>query len=273
MKTNVYDEPWKKFAHKYLFATPPITPSKNDMKVIEFYLKKILKNNKKPEILILGCTINYRKLFAKYKLFVTMVDINKEMYDANTSVLKHIKRKEKLILKNWVDMRLNKKYDLIIGDFVINNITFRDRDKFFRNIKNHLKDDGFFVTRAYYQQKKFLSKDELFRSYKNKPINNKTLSEIWWDAVFNLGFNRKTRRAHNRGAFLDLKKGSSKYPHMKKWVRVYEERVPIERKDWIVFSENEQERELKKYFNLIAIKYSKDYKYWDMCPTYVLTKK
>ena len=170
MKTKVYDEPWKEFAHKYLFTTPPITPSKEDMKVIEIYLKKILKNNKEPKILILGCTINYRKLFAKYKISVTMVDVNKEMYKMNTSVLKNIKRKEKFVLGNWVDVKLNKKYDLILGDFVVNNIALSERNKFFRNIKKHLKDDGYFITRVHNIQKKFLENKGILEYYKIKKL-------------------------------------------------------------------------------------------------------
>ncbi|MBW2977816.1 hypothetical protein KY331_03145, partial [Candidatus Woesearchaeota archaeon] len=246
---KTYTQPWKKFAEQYLYTVSPSTPSKQDVKIIEGYLKKILK--KKPDVLILGCTIAYRKLMAKYKIHVDMVDINKVMYKINTSVLTNIKRKEKFIQDNWLTMRLKKKYDLILGDFVINNIPLSMRDKFYRNVKKHLKDDGLFITRVYNFGIKNKIGERFIKGYKNKAVTRRALSELWWDSIFQFGFNTKTKVLHNRKGFLELKKKVKKYPYMKKWVRLYEERLPITEKSWAVLTDSQQEKELRKQFKLI----------------------
>lgn len=272
MKRKLYHEPWKIFANKYLYTVCPSTPSRGDIRIIESYLKKILKINKKPNILILGCTVNYRKLLAKYRLLVNLVDINKIMYEANTSMIKDIKRKERFILDNWLTMKMNKKYDLILGDFVVNNISLRDRDKFFKNIKKHLSDSGLFITRVYFQPKIFLKPGEFFMQYKNKRATRRTLTELWWDAIFQLGFDTKTGILDNRKGYLGIKRLSKDYSHMKRWLKLYEERLPSEDKIWAVLTEKEQLKEIQKHFNCKAVKFANDYKYWEICPTYILTR-
>ena len=57
---------------------------------------------------------------------------------------------------------------------------------------------------------------------------------------FKFGFKRK-------GNIFFLKKLSENLPHMDKWIKLYEERLPIEDKIWAVLSGEEQLKEVKKY--------------------------
>lgn len=271
MKKKSYHEPWKEFSNKYLYILSPSSPSQDDIKIVEKYLKKILKKNKKPNVLILGCTIDYRKLLANYKLFVTMAEINKEMYEANTSVLQDIKRKEKLVTDNWVTMKLKKKFDLILGDFVTTNVSFKLWDKFLKNIRDHLKEKGIFLTRIAFKPKRPTNK-KIFDYYKGKKISRKYLSQMWWDVVFHFGYHKKKKVMQNREGFLAIKKASEKYPHMKKWIKSYQEFIPTDKKEWSLHSDSEQKSKIKKYFKVVKIEHARDYRYWEDCPTYILKK-
>jgi len=270
IKNKLYQEPWKEFARKYLSYTPPVAPSKDDIKHIEFYLKKISKKN--PKILILGCTVGLRKLFSKYGLKIDLVDVTPQMFMHNPKTLKKLKRKEKFIHANWLDMRLKKKYDLIVGDFVINNFPLRQRGKFLRNVKRHLEDNGLFITRILFQPKRKLSEKAIVDNYKNKPLNMKTLTEISWDFTFYPAFNRKNCKAYNRRAFLAMKKALSKNSYFKNWIKTYEDNFPTQAKYWTLLPFSEQNKEFKKVFKIIDIRYSKNYHDCEYCPIYILKK-
>ncbi|MBW2982499.1 class I SAM-dependent methyltransferase, partial [Candidatus Woesearchaeota archaeon] len=235
---------------------------------IESYLKKISN----PDILIFGCTYNYRKLLAKYKLFATMVDITREMYKINTEAIKNIKRKEKFIEANWLTVRLKKKYDLILGDFVTSNVPLSKRNKFLENVKRHLKDNGLFITRIYNTPKKLISEKEFLKYYKNKKITLQNLNDLWWDSVFQLDFNKKSRTIKCRRGILNFKRLLKKHPYLKKWLEPYEKYMLTEKKDWTALPEDKQEKQLKKYFKIIAKKSAKDYRHWEDCVTYILKK-
>jgi len=263
-----YKEAWAKFSNKYLYVLSPSTPSKGDVEIIESYLKRILENNKEPDILILGCTLNYRKLFSKYKLYVEMAEINEEMFKANSLGLKGMELNEKLIRQDWLTMKLDKQYDLIVGDFAIANVPIEKRDIFCESVKKHLKDDGLFITRVCIKPK--TSVKEIIDYFKDKEVNRENLSMMWWDAVFYFGYDEKTKTIKNNGylaLFEELKKNG-----MEKWIKPYEEYIPTEEKVWSLPTEKEQDDQIKKHFKISKIEYAKDYKNSDTCPTYVLEK-
>ncbi|MFC1754805.1 hypothetical protein ACFL96_15665, partial [Thermoproteota archaeon] len=210
-----YHEPWKKFAEKYLYVEAPTCPSKFEINLIESKLKKILKNNKRPSVLILGCTFSYRKLLAKYKLAVDLADLNRIMFKVNSEKVKNMKTKERFFEKNWIAMDLKKKYDLILGDFVVNNIHAKYKKKFYDNIKKHMKDDGLFITRVYWQKQKLMTKEQIYPQYKNKRITRKLMNELWFDAAFNLGVNLKNGITDNSLGWKGIK-DYGKHVYMKK---------------------------------------------------------
>ncbi len=271
-KKDKYKRPWNEFAQKYLDETAPSTPSKDEIKIINQYINKILKKNKRPEVLILGCTTNYRKPLAKRGIATTMVDISKDMYDANTSALKGMKRKEKFVKGNWLTFNLKKKFDLILADYSINNVPYKDRDKMYKNTLKHLKEDGIVIIRYYHQPKK-QSKQKALKYYKNKKMSRKYITYLWWDALTHFSLDVKKNTLRNVKAYKELKKEAVKCPWMKKWIKNYEKKIPLEDKEWVIIPKEKQEKEAARYFKIIAIKYAKGYKYCDYTPTYILTRK
>lgn len=279
-KDNSFHEPWKIFAERYLYATSPSTPSDDDMKVIEEELKAFLKNTSKAKndmnVLILECTIRYRELLAKYGIKTTLADLNEEMYKVNTYSIENRKvvdikeLNEKLIIANWVDMDLKQKFDIILGDFVLPNIMPEQRKNFLVNIKKHLAEDGMFITRACNHPKRPCTSQQIVEYYANKPLTQQYNNELWMDVFYSYAYDEKTHRVHNEEGYLKFKEAMKSYPKMKAWVKFFEEKMPIAKKTWIIFKEDEQEKELSKHFKIIRKSFSKDYKGWWYCPTYVM---
>lgn len=268
-----YREVWKELARTYSSYTPPCSPSNQDISHIEVYLKKILKHNKEPSILILGCTGNYRKLFSKYKLKVDLVDTTKEMFMYDPKFLNSFKRKEKFITANWLDMNLNKKHDIIVGDFVAHQFPLRKRYKFLKNVQKHLKDGGFFITRIFHHPTRIVSEEFVINAYKNKKPSFKNITELNWFYVHHFGLNKKTNRTYNRKGYLAMKKAEKKYLFMKEYNKVYEANFPTGAKWWTILPKEAQIKEFENIFKIIETRYSKDYPDSEHCPTFILVKK
>ncbi|MFA5993025.1 MAG: class I SAM-dependent methyltransferase [Candidatus Pacearchaeota archaeon] len=139
---EVYSPIAKAWAH----YPSPARPSKEE---IDFYEKSILKvsQNKDIKVLILGVTPELRDICTKYKLDVTLVDISKDMAEAMENLVKNKNPKEKIVIANWLDMKFDTKFDLVMGDIVINLFGLEDWDLFLKKIKNTLVENGHFLTR------------------------------------------------------------------------------------------------------------------------------
>ncbi len=104
-------------------------------------IKKYVKGK---DVLVLGATPEIRDLLAELKMKVTVLDISPSMVKAMTS-LKKYKNKENIIIDSWLTARLDKKYDLVIGDSVVNNVPLEKLDGFFYQVGNFLHNDGVFI--------------------------------------------------------------------------------------------------------------------------------
>jgi len=135
---------WQDYAKVWGYFQSPWVPSSERIRI---YGKLIKKYSKGREALLLGATPAIRDLLAKLKFRVTVVDISPLMIKAMSS-LRKMKSREKVIIANWLTIRLNKKFDLIIGDTVINNLHPKEYVRFFRRIRNFLQDDGVFINQS-----------------------------------------------------------------------------------------------------------------------------
>ena len=276
MGKNLYQDSWDVFARKYKPSRSPITPSVGDLAIIERYLKQILQKNKKPDVLMLGCTFGYRKLLAKYNIPVTLVDLHEKMYEINTEILDEEgcdERHETLVKDDWCTMNLGKEFDLILGDFVIENITKENKDAFFTNIRKHLKDDGLFITRNEVQTEKNEPDEQFFAKYKNKKIIPALIDDFWFDVLKQFGMNRTTNIMSNKDAWEKCMMAAEKYPFMKELMSATEQQRPVtDHKLWCVLPYAEQRAEIEKYFKIVEMAYGKDYPHWEVCPTHVCEK-
>lgn len=277
MMKNPYQDPWATFAQKYKPSNSPITPSAGDLAVVEQHLQQILKRNKKPDVLMLGCTFGYRKLLALHKIPVTLVDLQENMYRINTEILEEEgcgERQETFIKENWCTMNLEKEFDLILGDFVIENIMKENKDAFFMNVQKHLKKDGLFITRNEVQTEKNEPEEAFFGKYKNKKITSALIDEFWFDVLKQFGMNRETDIMSNKEAWEKCTTAAQKYPFMKELVKETEHQRPVlDEKLWCVLPYAQQKAEIENYFMIIEMAYGKDYPHGDVCPTHVCKKK
>lgn len=277
MMKNQYQDPWATFAQKYKPSNSPITPSAGDLAIVEKYLKQILQKTKKPDVHMLGCTFGYRKLLAQHKIPVVLVDLQENMYKINTEILeeeKCEKRQERFVKENWCTMNLGKEFDLILGDFVIENIMKEHKDAFFVNIRKHLKKDGLFITRNEVQTEKNEPEEAFFAKYKNKKITSSLIDDFWFDVLKQFGMDRQTDIMSNKDAWEKCVKTAEKYPFMKELVKQTEQQRPVgDHKLWCVLPYAEQKAEIERYFTIIEMAYGKDYPHWNVCPTHVCGKK
>ena len=133
------------FVYHWKYFEVPSRPSPSD---IEFIKKKILGKGRNAKILILGATPEYRNLCGELGISVTLMDFSRKNYDYLSDEVKN-KPKEIFIEGNWLSKALDEKFDIILGDNVINVIAKEDVPKLLSNAAKMLKKDGFFMPRTY----------------------------------------------------------------------------------------------------------------------------
>lgn len=133
------------FVHHWQHYKPPARASPSDLKFIE---RKILEKGKTAKVLILGSTPEYRNLCGKLNMNVTVLDFSKYNQEY---LLREVQMQpnETFVEGNWLTTRLNEKFDIILGDNVVNVISKNDVPQLFSNISRMLEKDGYFLPRTY----------------------------------------------------------------------------------------------------------------------------
>jgi len=128
---------------------PYARPSKSELVVFDRYYKRIHKRFKKtgkiPKSLIFGSTPEFRDLVLKNGFESYCVDISDKNFIQLRSLMKKkniAAKKEKFIHSDWVHLKTDKKFDVIIGDWSSNMIPPKKLDAFFRAVSKHLTKDG-----------------------------------------------------------------------------------------------------------------------------------
>lgn len=273
---------WSKWAGLWEKFTEPGRPSQDDIRNYNKLLIRELKNKKNPEILVLGSTPEIRDLLFKYSLLqnanITCSDMTREMYEAMSELVNNKNKKEKFVSGNWVDMKFNRKFDVVTGDYVNSNISTEYKDRYYKNILSLLKNSGCFITRDAIITKecRINSVDELFNKYiqkiKNEEItikqsatwigdrllwaswfensekDNKVSLKFFWPEILSLG--RKLRAKGTRGDRLLMKII---------YLRFLDTWQPLKDKYWTFYLEKDNAEMLEKYFKIKETLYSKDY--------------
>jgi SAM-dependent methyltransferase len=145
--------PWKAVADMWnaVFA-PPSRIYPGEVRKYSEWLSKLKKNGVKA--LVLGATPELRDILAELGYEVTILDINNEMIQAMTSLLKVKNPKERVVVGNWLENPLpSGSFDLVIGDAVLPNVMWEERTKLLREVHRVLRPNGVFVTRAFLMPK------------------------------------------------------------------------------------------------------------------------
>ena len=172
--------PWKAIADMWnTYFTQPSRVSQDESNKYKEWLLKYVDPSKK--ILLLGVTPEIRESLAELKYNVTCIDINKEMISAMDSVLKVKNPHEEILNENWLDNSLpDNSFDIVIGDAVLPNVAWEEREKLLLEVKRALKPKGLFITRAFCipREKPFKNVDELLKKFSTKEPNYQSALEL-----------------------------------------------------------------------------------------------
>jgi SAM-dependent methyltransferase len=175
--------PWKSIANLWnTYFTQPSRVSEKESQQYKKWLKEIKKGDMR--VLLLGVTPEIRESLAELKYNVTCIDINPEMIQAMESVLKVKNPHEVVINEDWLNNSLKDGiFDVVVGDCVLENVGWEDRDKLLSEVKRVLKPKGIFLTRVFTMPKKkpYKTLDELLEKFSKKEPNYKSAIELVFD--------------------------------------------------------------------------------------------
>ncbi len=280
-----HKEAWISNAQRWAKYEPPLRPSKGEIKIIKDILKKVKGNSKdwRKKALILGATPEYRDLLAQLKYQATIFDFNRDSVKSMTQLLKYKGiKKEKLVLGNWLDNKLGPNvFDVVLADWSINNLpNFKSYNELFFNLKTIIKSDGFFVNRTniWSDTEKSKSVKEIMKKYQKNKKEKFSFLQMLQDYSNASPRNKKT-------FCTDLEK----FYHIN-LPKAYKNKEMTDKEfyDFVLFftqgkwriklfltfpEKNKLEDLFKKYFEIISIKYGRDYLYSKHEPIYCLKPK
>lgn len=152
---------WKSdFAETWLkYWPPPARPTKNRLifirKILKEKIKKVGKKNF--QLLILGSTSEFRDMMIELDISPVVVDFNEANYHILAKKMRHYSKypkNENFVQSDWLNMKLDKKFDVIITDNGLSMLLKKDSNKFFKNINFHLKDKGVYIDTIFFQEPK-----------------------------------------------------------------------------------------------------------------------
>ena len=274
--------PWKAIADMWnTYFTQPSRVSKDESNKYKEWLSKYADPSKK--IFLLGVTPEIRKSLAKLKCDVTCIDINKEMISAMDSLLKVKNPREEILNENWLGNSLpNNSFDIVIGDAVLPNVAWEDRDKLLSEVKRVLKPKGLFITRAFYvpREKPFNNVNGLLKKFTNKEPTYQSALEfvlelqiLAYDSKDHLGTFSKPKemleKIRGKDGFNFESDNLNKILEMvwSFWCVKYVKKV------YTYAYRDEEEKEYEKYFEIVETYEAKDNSYSDITPMYILRLK
>ncbi|MDP1884549.1 MAG: class I SAM-dependent methyltransferase [Candidatus Moranbacteria bacterium] len=297
MKKTVFKnhrKKWQALSVSWQNFTEPSRPSRGDVINYNKLLVEALKGKEGASVLVLGSTPEIRELLFKFwitkKIKVVCADMTREMYDAMSELVDNKIKDEKFVVANWLDMKFDHKFDVVIGDFVNGNIGEKYKDAFFNNIESLLKTNGYFIHRdatvssdckipnVEYVFKKFV-KEVMTEEYTLKKAANMAANYLVWASWFKNNSN-KTSLAY---FWRDIEKFGKKIAEAKSEknliARAIFERFlsawgPYKDKYWTYNTIQTDNKILKKYFKIKKVLFADDYftKVAKNSPMYMLKK-
>ncbi len=258
------------FAKKWRNTLPPARPSSGDQKTYNQIIKELPFKLK--TALVLGATPELRDLLGRRKLKVSISDFNINMIKAMT-ILRKTKTKEKVFLTDWTKKFTNQKFDLILGDTVLNMLNWKDWPKALENIKEMLNPSGFVLQKIalFNPKKKKMKSLDIIKKWRAKKL--KTPDMRWFLEMYSdyNVYNPKTMIDSKIKLLAGFKKNHEKGDLTdKEWeiVKRYDDKVIM-----TIPKKGKVNRMLKKYFEIVEIVSGKDYLYCRDMPVYLLKRK
>jgi SAM-dependent methyltransferase len=121
---------------------PPARPSRSELRIVNRHVQELCRARKPLRVAILGSTVEFRSLCHRLGADVTVIEFSREHYRIlSRQPMKH-RGREELREEDWRGMKVDRKYDLILGDLVLNVVARRDIASVLRNIARSLARDG-----------------------------------------------------------------------------------------------------------------------------------
>ncbi|MCK4555447.1 MAG: class I SAM-dependent methyltransferase [Candidatus Aenigmarchaeota archaeon] len=271
---------WKNIADMWnTYFTPPSRISPGEVEKYKEW-RKSLKEKGAKTALVLGATPEIRDALNESGYKSTIIDINKEMIRAMDSVMKTNNHEETIVCSNWLENSLESGYfDVVVGDAVLPNLPYNERQKFFSEAKRLLKPNGVFLTRAFCvpKEKKFATLEELIEHFKTRKPTYENALKLELELQI-LSYDPKT----HLGTFMDAKKlietirGENGFDteseNLDKTLDIVWDFWSTKFIDKVFVYEYraEEEKEYSAHFDIVETYESEDNEYSKITPMYVL---
>lgn len=257
------------FVYNWKYFRPPSRPSLSELRFIK---KKVIEKGKNAKVLILGATPEYREFCAKLKIPATLLDFNRLNYEYLRNEVSG-EPEERFIEGNWISTALEEKFDIILGDNVINVLKKEDIDKLFSNVSKMLKKDGYFLPRTYVRDKdERYTGQKVINEYGKEGRDIDLLQQLTYRNLLLAVYDFKKESAILNNIWRLLKKLCQTGVVTKRELQEYENIV----KGWNfhVFIPEKQRLNsiLKKYFVTKEIFYGKEHYLKNKFPIHVLAR-
>ena len=152
-------------------AEGPAIPSDSEISFYKSYLKKVSNSNADAKILIMGSTKSFYEM-AKNDFAVTVVDSSSEYVKTIFKKTDLANPRLKIIISDWAEMGKalrNEKFDIVIGDLALGNISTNKIEDITKLISRLLKKDGYWLGKNWFrfEQLESVTKQELLDEAKN----------------------------------------------------------------------------------------------------------
>lgn len=168
-----HNEGWPKFVDFMTVVEPPWRPGTNQIDFYSKYLEEYLQNNENAKALVLGSTVQTRDLCAKFEIPVVCLDINEEMYNGMTSLMKEDSSRDTMRKGSWEKMDEyfeENEFDFVFSDEIHSNMPIHAWNKSFTDIVKVLKKDGLYFNAMFgLDDVKEIMFEEVLKKYKENP--------------------------------------------------------------------------------------------------------
>lgn len=270
--------PWLEIGKRWKLYGSPGRPSQSEITIISSYIENYCqqktKNNDNSaiNILILGSTPEYRdmlvRLGQKYSIYVTLIDIFREMYEQMSALTKFPNKEEIFIHGSWLDKQNFKQehYDIVLGDLIFGNVTNQEKKIAMENIAFALKRDAITIQRIERISKSWQRTpiEIIFQLWKQGPLDKYRAFDL--QCLIILGhYDQKTMKYGVKQGFQLLKQywDGKKFTHPDKEIQLFLDYFqlmwePFE-KEWAFLYEDDFKELLSQFFKLKSIQPGDDY--------------
>lgn len=140
-------------ADTWRWYTPPSRPSSFDLRTCSKYLTNWRREfpGRRPHILILGSTSEFRDWAFREGAMATIVDKSRQYYERASDQVVHRNPLESVKFLAWEELDDVECYDFAVGDLVIGNIQPGYVPSFLARLRTALRERGYFLTKSFFR--------------------------------------------------------------------------------------------------------------------------